>query len=368
MKVFLWSSLLLVLLFLTTCVDPVVPAYDFEEDFILVEGQIVDQAGFSEIRLSRSEILFENYTLVPITGATVSSIDGNGNEVSWQQIGTTSAYAPPADFAAQSGQSYFLRVTTPTGQVIESLPETTPSRVPVAEAELRFEQEAFFSDARNRFIPAFRLLVDLEDPADADNYYQWRFREWAMIEVCASCMRARWRNGECIESPDTRFVNRWDYLCDAPCWILSQGNQINILSDEFSQGRRIDNIEAAVIEFDRLGGLLVDLEQYSISKANFDYSTVLKDLADGAGGLNATLPAALIGNLRDVSDSEVNVLGFVGVSSLEVERVYINRDTVNGTPLPFDATVVLEPVNPSPPLAPCVGENRTTERPIGWPE
>jgi hypothetical protein len=52
---------------------------------------------------------------------------------------------------------------------------------------------------------------------------------------------------------------------------------------------------------------------------------------------------------------------------VNVERIYIDRDTVNGTPLSSNASIILEPADPSPPRAPCVGGVRTTERPAGWP-
>ncbi|MEM9261746.1 MAG: DUF4249 family protein, partial [Bacteroidota bacterium] len=247
-----------------------------------------------------------------------------------------------------------------------SVPEPVPSAVPITNARVKFEQEAYFSTGRNRFIPAFRLLVDLQDPPGERNFYQFRYTTFQTIDVCASCERARWRNGECIAGPDTRFVSRWDYLCDATCWVFSTGADLNIISDEFGEGRLIEGIEAGRFDYDRPGGLLFDVHQYSISQAAFDYNNVLKDLADGAGGLNAPLPAALVGNLTDVSETGTNVLGFVGVAAVANERIFIQRDTFGGTSLPFDGSILLEPVMPTPPVAPCEGTGRTRERPEGW--
>lgn len=361
-------TFLSLLLILATCTDPVEPVFRFETGFLLVEGRIVDQPGLSAIRLSRNEILFDNYTLVPIPGATVSCIDNDGQEVNWEQVGSTSQYRAPEGWAAEAGRSYSLRVVTPQGEVIESIAERVPTNVPVADARIKFEQEAYFSTGRNRFIPAFTLLVDLDDPADEANFYQHTFSTIEDIDVCASCERARWRNGVCIEGPDTRFVNRWDYLCDAPCWFSAQGSGSTLLSDAFSNGRRIEDIEAGRVDFIRPGGLLFLVEQYNVSAAAYDYGLVLKDLAEGSGGLNAPLPSALVGNLTDVSENGTSVLGFVGVAAANIERVYIDRDTVIGQSLPYDGEIRLEPVIPSPPVAPCEGGTRTRVRPAGWPE
>lgn len=367
-------SLRLLVLFLAiisqSCVEAVEPLYELRPGFLLIEGQIADQAGSSVVRIKKSELLFGNYNLVPVTDlASVRSVDETGSEVNWMaNPEEAGSFQPPADFSARIGSTYFLRIITAEGQVIESLPEPTPRSVPIAAARFKFEQEAYFNSNLNRFVPAFRLLVDVEDPADERNYYQWKYSTYEFLAVCARCERSVWRNGSCLGGDQYRFIGRYDYLCDAACWAQSKGSGIQILSDALSQGQRISNIEAGRIDFDWFGGLLADLQQINTSKGLFDYNTVLKNLSEGSGGLNAPLPAALIGNLRDVTNSDVQVLGYVGVVALNNSRIYINRDTVQGMPLPYDATTLLEPLLPFPPLAPCVGPGRSLTRPVGWPE
>lgn len=361
-------ALLCVLMLLTACADPVKPAFRFEAGFLLIEGRITDTPGFSEVRVSRNEILFDTYTLAAVPGSIVSSVDNEGQEVIWESVPESNSYRAPEGWVAEAGKSYYIRVVTPQGEIVESLPEQVPSSVPLLNARVEFEQEAYFSTTRNRFVPAFRLLVGLEDPADEKNFYQFNYSTWQTIDVCATCERARWRDGVCIAGPDTRFVSRWDYLCDAQCWVTAQGTGRNVLSDEFINGNRVDNIEAGRYDFDRPGGLLFVLEQYSITEAAYEFGEVLEDLAEGGGGLNAPLPAALVGNLTDISENKTSVLGFVGVAAVNTERVFVNRDTIDGESLPYDGSIILEPVNPSPPVAPCEGGTRTRERPLGWPQ
>ncbi len=353
-------------LLLSTCTDPVVPVFQFETGFILVEGRITDTPGYSEIRVSRSELLFDNYTLSPELGATVSSISSDGEEVSWEQVGGSSAFRAPEGWVAEAGKSYSLRIITSQGEMVESEPEQLPTSVPMQNVRVEFEQEAYFSTGRNRFIPAFTLLVDVDDPPGEDNFYQYRYTTYEMIDVCASCERSRWRDGVCIAGPGTNFVSRWDYLCDAACWVFSNSQDLNILSDEFSQGQRIEGIPAGRFDYSRPGGLLFDVQQYSTSAAAFAFNSTLKELADGSSGLNAPLPAALIGNLSDLSEKGTPVLGFVSVSSVSTERVYINRESFGGTSLPYDSQIILEPVMPTPPVAPCEGTNRSRIEPEGW--
>lgn len=365
-RLFRLVALICALPFLSTCTEPVVPVYQFETGFLLVEGRITDTDGYNEIRISRNELLFGDYTLVPQDDAVVSVIDDEGTEVIWDNQPGTGVYRAPLGWEGQSGRSYQVRAVTPEGEIIESAIEPMPTAVPIEEASISFEQEAYFSVGRDRFIPAFFLEVDVEDPGDEENFYQYRYTTYQTIAICASCERARWRDGECIPGPDTRFVPRWDYLCDSDCWVFANGSGINVLSDEFSNGQRISNIPAGRFDFDRPGGLLFDLQQYNISRAAYEYALTLRDLAEGAGGLNAPLPAALVGNLSDVSELETPILGFVGVSAVDIERVFIDRDTVQGESLPYQFDYRPEPVMPTPPQAPCVGFNRTTVEPEGW--
>lgn len=356
------------LFLLMTCTEAVEPTFRFEDGFLLVEGRIADTPGFSEVRLSRNQVLFNNSVLLPVIGAQVSSVSSNGEEVIWiASDEEEGVYRSPEDFVAEAGNTYFLRAATPEGELIESAPEPVPTSVPMADVRISFDQEAYFSESRSRFIPAFNLLVDVEDPADEENFYQYNFSYFEEIFVCASCVRARWRNGECIEGPDTRFVTRWDYLCDARCWISTQAAGRNVMSDAFGNGRRLENIMAGRLDYERPGGVLFVLNQYNTSRASFEFNSVIETLTEGTGGLNAPLPSALIGNLKDISANETGVLGFIGVAAVDTERIFLQRDTIDGTSLPFDGEVRLEPVVPEPPKAPCTGGSRSRDMPTGWP-
>lgn len=349
------------------CTEPVEPVYQFETGFLLVDGQMADSPGFSEVSVKRNEIRFGDYVLRPLTDARVRSVDDQGQTTEWTLSGIEEGtFTPPAGWRARPGRSYSVEVTTADGRVIVSEPEAVPTAVPIRDAYVEFEQNAYFSEDLNRFVPAFFLRVDVRDPAGEPNFYRWRFSTFEEITVCAECVRSRWRNGECIPGPDTRFVARWDYLCDTRCWITRKGGNLNASSDEFSDGSLISGIEAGRVDYNRPGGLLFDLEQFCISPGAYEYLNVIRGLTEGAGGLNAPLPAALIGNLTEVGNEVNPVLGYVGAVSVDTARVMIQQDTFGGVSLPFDRSLRLEPVRPDPPRAPCTGPGRTSVRPEGW--
>ncbi|WP_116108358.1 DUF4249 domain-containing protein [Lewinella sp. IMCC34191] len=358
--------LLLTCLLLQHCVDPIEPVYDYTTGFILVEGGIVAGGAGNEIRIRRSDLSFGRYVLEPIRDALVFSIDGSGAEVAWLKSAQTGVYLPPNDFAASEGETYHVRIQLAGGEIIESDPERIPQAVPFSNLSLSFNQEAYFSDSRQRFVPAFSLLVDIVDPADTDNFYLYTHRTWSQLSICATCHKSVYRNGVCVETASSRLVDHYDYSCLNPCWAFTDGDAFQLLSDELNPGGQYTAVPAARIDFAGVGRILAEVRQYAITRKAFAYFSVLKDLTEGSAGLNAPLPAPLYGNLRDVSDRQTTVLGYVSARSVSTDRLAWNRDSTDGTPISIPQPPVYEPLLPSPPSAPCDGPNRTASEPDGW--
>ena len=349
---------------LWACTDPAVPDYDYTKDFLLVDGRIIDEAGRSQVKVSRSGLQFGNFRLSPVESARVVSVDEVGNEVAWIAQNEAGLYRAPADFVPVTGRSYFLRVSTNEGEVVESTPETVLPPVALTDLRYRFEQEAYFDTGLDRFVPAFTFLVGLDDPPGQDNFYQFTYRTWERAVICATCYGGVYREGRCVNQPR---VDYYDYACDEVCWLIGRNTGISILADVLTDGGgALRNVPAGQLAFTGSGGILAEVEVASLSAAALEYLRQLRQLTAGAGGLNAPLPAPLYGNLRDLSPNKTNVLGYVAAAAVSSRRLYWNRDTVPGTPLRPARTPRYEPLAPSPPSAPCSGPNFTSERPIGW--
>ena len=359
-------AILLPLLALSACVDPVVPAYDYTTGFVLVEGTISAGDDNSEVHLQRSTLSFGSYRLDPIPEARVHCVAGDGSEMEWSPGSLAGSFRPPAAFVARPGDTYFLRIALATGEMIESQPETLPAPGQFDNLRVSFDQEAYYSDSRDRFVPAFTLLVDTEDTDPADNFYRYTHRTWSQTSICYTCRNSVYRNGRCVETPSSRLVDRYDYTCSDPCWVITEGTSFRLGSDDLNPNATTDALPVARIDFTGSGKLLAEVRQHAITRRAFQYYEVLQNLTEGSSGLNAPLPAPLYGNLRDLSDLETTVLGYVGGSSVVSRRLVWNRDSIDGEPLSRPPQPVLEPVSPAPPSAPCDGPNRTTEEPAGW--
>ena len=365
---------LLLSLLLTACIEPTTPDFQLEGPFYLVEGDIADRVGLSEVRVRQSNFRTVQLEFEDVAGATVVAEERAGSQVQWQASeADPGRYLPPTDFRARAGEEWSLRVTFPDGTEAVSTPEVVPPQSQVQDVRLRFDQEGRFEEARGRFVPVFRVLLDSSDPAGEQNYYQWDYRYWELETVCATCIGGRYRDGVCI--PDNvidRNKQDFDYLCEGEdgCYREVAGGRFLFASDQAFDGGQLMGNEIGNIVFTQFGGLLVEGIQYGLTADAFAYGRTVNNLVEGNSGLNATIPAALNGNLTNVDPTGPDVLGYVRAVSVASDRQYIFRDADTGEPVGRDRPINLEPIVGAfvPPMAPCTGSGRTPVRPAGWPE
>ena len=244
--------------------------------------------------------------------------------------------------------------------------------VPLDTLRIDFRQEAYFDDKRGRFIPAFRLLLDFQDPAGTKNYYRFRYLSWKSLDVCLTCRFSEINRftRKCESTEAASFVPYYDYPCrGGNCWERRLSPAVNVYSDQFSDGNPVQNYEAGMVDFEDRGGILMVVDQQQISAEAFAYTSLIERNTVSSGGLNAALPATLDGNVNAVSGGAEAVLGYFAATSSSEKRLYFNQATISGTPLPYP---VLNYHIPPPPQDiyrhPCEGPNRFRTRPVGWPQ
>ncbi|CAH0999355.1 hypothetical protein LEM8419_00653 [Neolewinella maritima] len=369
-------ALIVFTLLCTGCIEPTEPVFRLEQPFYLVEGELTDQSGQSQLTVRQSNFSDVQLTLDPISDATVlAEEEGAGTRVQWQaDPDVPGTYRAPADFAVQPGERWFVNVRFPDGTEAISAAELLPAASRIDDFRVAFEQEGRFVTAQRRFVPVFRLLLDFTDPEGTEDYYEWNYRYWEQEVVCASCDRGVYREGECI--PVERFTTnneRYDYLCESSedgCFRQRGGNQLDLSTDQAFAGGAVQDRPIGEIDFTDFGGILIEAIQYGLTAEAYAYGKVAADIVRGSSGLNATLPAALNGNVRNLDPDGPEVLGNVRVASRTTRRLFFVRDATFGEPPPRDRTIRLEPSNPpfTPPQAPCSGNGRTPIKPDGWPD
>jgi hypothetical protein len=366
------SIALLLTMILVACIEPTRPEFQLETPFYLVEGRIIADETTSEIRIRRSNFRDAALEFTAVEGAEVISSNDEGESYPWEIVDLDRGiYRPAGPLNARVGQTWTFAINLPDGTSIISDPETIQPAVPITAMNIVFEQNSTFDEGRNRFVPQFQIFIDYDDPVGEVNFYERTYRYWESTPICASCMRGRYRNGECIpQDPSERPIRRFDYLCDTQeCYEINAGSQVEFTSDELSDGSQVRDLRIGAVDFDETGGLLIEAIQYSLTPEAYEYGRIISDLVNGNSGLNPTIPAALNGNVRNADADGELVLGYLSAVSAGRSRQFLEQTLEIGSPLPFDPSIRIEPVPPPgvAPRAPCnIPGVRTSERPEGW--
>ncbi len=360
--------------FFSSCIDPVAPEFEFKEGLVFVESVATTVPKASFVTIKRSTIEFGVYVVQFVEGAQVNFQNTNTGEL----VGLTetrNSYLPPDDFVVRPGEQWKLNIQLANGKRIESSPEQVLEPVPITNIEVRYDPELVFRDnLGGKFVPGHEVSIDFEDPANEDNYYYWSYRTYENLDFCEKCFEGIWRNNECTPANFESFRARYfDYACDIDCWRIRFPESVSIFDDRFSDGRVVSKLAVGDLLLYTKENMVVEVQQFSLSPAAYDYFKVLKDVIDNNSGLNAPPPAALVGNLSNLDDDEDFVFGRFTAASTSTASLFINRELIEEPSIELAEPVVLEPqvASPFPPpattQAPC-SENRerTAVQPAKW--
>ncbi len=325
-----------IVLFCWGCIDPVEPIFEEREGLIYIDAFLSTDNTFSNVRLFESVVEFGDFRFKFISGADVRyrNMDTGNEVVLTEQV---DGYDPPENFTAQVGSTWILTIILPDGRMYRSSPERIRNPVSIANIRATYNPELKFGEGQNRFLPGHRISVDLNDPADEENFYLWKFRSFENLKFCKTCEGSTYfRNGECVDNPyDRRSAGDalLDYECGTPCWQIRFNEEIDLFSDQFTNGSTLTNLPAGDALLYTLENMVVELQQFSLSPLAYEYFRVLDDLVDNNGGLNAPPPVALIGNIFNPNDSEEFVLGRFTAAASSTRSIFIERSEITEEPV-----------------------------------
>lgn len=370
-KIFL---LLFSTLLLLTCTNPVSPDYKFIEGLIYIEGFLGTEEGTSFVSITESDVA-RYYRNIFVSGATVSFVNADSGQKTLLSE-EDAQYIPPPNFKGTVGEKWYLEVSLPNGNQYLSEIETINPSVPVKELNVRYDKQLEYIEDYQKYVPGHEVSITFDDPENQTNYYYWRFKTYDKARFCEICYQGYYRNG-CV--PLTPFLfgypEYFTYWCESDCWQIDYGNKIYIFSDEFSNGKTTTALPVGNVLLTRRTKILVEIQQFSLTPKAYKYYKTIKDLVDNNGGLNAPLPAALIGNMYNPNDANEYVLGRFTASSASTKSIMIDRTMIEE--LPIGTTIRANPEEegdpvPGPPYqftAPCVESRyRTPIQPEGWIE
>lgn len=365
---------------LASCVDPFGIDYNLNKGIIIVEGVLTDEFSDQYIQLKESKIISTNKvsSIIPLKNCIVEIIIDGIEKVSFaENPDDPGNYLGPKGFKAEPNKSYQLIFKTSNGTTYKSKLERL---VKGAEIKNVYQQLKVTGKTGDKiYNGVHEIYLDTDDPAGIKNYYLWDYNLYEAQEVCLTCdagerYYSRPLPGVCIKDlpPALRYIV-YDYECYGGCWEIIHPNKINIMSDEFSEGKTIKARKVAEVPIYHLNsGSLIEVKQQSINANIYKYYQILMEQSQKSGGLADTPPVSLIGNIESSDNS--TVAGYFRVTDETKYYHWVDRSDVLKTDLK-PVFILGRPTNfePSaedvtrPPLVACVNSyTRTNIRPKGW--
>lgn len=368
------------LLSIFACVEPFEIDYNLNENIVIVEATLTDETGPQYIFLKESKLVSNNKVSsnVPLENCKVSVvIDGKDKIQFLEKENEPGSYLSPSNFKIEPNKTYQLVFSTAKGEEFESSLERLEKG---AEIKKVYQKLEVIGKTGDKVYQGFhKIYIDTEDPSAAKNYYLWDWNLYEAQEICITCepqerYYTRPYPGVCIKDLPIGFRNiKYDYECYGACWEILHNNKINIMADDFSNGKTITARHITDVPIYHLNrGAVIEIKQQSINATAYKYYKVLLEQNQNSGGLADTPPVSLIGNIKSKSSS--TVAGYFRVADESKYFYWVDRSDVLktdilpvyliGRPPNFEPTA--EDIT-RPPLVPCINSyNRTNIKPNGW--
>lgn len=353
---------------INSCVEAVPPAFDFQDDLIIIDALASTVPGTSYATVQQTSYEFGLYRSKAISGCVIKLInaDTQEEEVLFE---SDESYIVNSNFKVAPLSRWFIEIRLPSGETYRSSVEVTPEPVPINAIQERFNLEMIYDEGSESYTSGHEIRIDFDDPADQRNYFFYQYRAYEQEVYCKLCEYGVYRDGECLSQINNPALTKeyYTYLCDVPCYKISYNSDINIFSDEFTNGKAISNLLVAKVPYTSKQDILVEVLQLNVSQNAYKHFRTLKDLVDNNSGFNAPLPAALIGNFNNLSNPDRIALGRFTAAAATNQSIFIRR-SLRSEPLSGDfklpqPEILGDPVpQPLTYVAPCIeGLYRTSD-------
>jgi hypothetical protein len=336
-------SLLILTWLVLGCVSAYDPKLSFDADLVVVNGMITDLPEAQPISLTRSRSHLDSTDVVtPIRRAQVDVLV-NGTMTIRLAESQPGVYEFPADFRGQVNNTYQLRFQTEEGDTYQSTVETMATVPAIQRAYDQFTPTGPTTRADGTPIPANEVYIDFQDPAGSRNFYLWRWRLYETQLWCATCKQGRYVVRDigpvgagpldvigCVPDPSLGYGNLFDYACRGQCWDIFYSSAIDTFTDVYTNGQPQVGHKVASIPIYQLDPALIVIEQLSISADAYRYYKLFADQVQNTGTLADSPPAPIAGNVRNLNNTQENIVGYFTAASVAVNRYKIKRQNVVG--------------------------------------
>ena len=327
----------LILVAVSSCIDPYFPNLKNYQSLLVVEGLITNENSSYKVKLSRTTSR-EDSAPEKVSDADVNIIDGNGIKAHLQNSGDGYYMTDSTAIKGVIGQKYTLQILTSDGKEYRSEECTM---LPVTGINtLYYEKGEEFSGNPAEAFTGLKIFLNSDDATGMNKYFRWTFEEvWKFIIPGVQKYTYIFIDDTTFSFPSVPVVNDL-------CWKSSKSGEI-ITNSILPGGATY--IDKQLIQFiapvksDRLSqeySILV--KQYSVSKKEFDFWNDLQKVNEAGGDIFDSQPYKVISNIHNVNDANEMVLGYFEVSAVSQKRMFITARELDPLFLPHYETSCVE--------------------------
>lgn len=315
---------LIIIILLTTCIEPYVPNIEGYQSLLVVDGLITDENSAYTVKLSRS--MKEDGEPVMVSDASVSVSDDIGNTFYFESTGDGFYQSDVTSFKGTVGRTYTLNITTSEGEQYKSDP-CMMFDVPDIDT-IFFEKDELLSNNGTELDIGIQIYLRSKQ-GDDSRYYRWTFDETWKFKVPTPSRSIYVDESHIYMNPDVR-----EY-----CWKNRKSAEILINRTYPGDTKTIQKMPLTFIASDKSDRLLMHysilVKQYSISREEYDFWYNLSKVDVIGGDIFAAQPYSVSSNIHDVNNSEKKVVGYFQVSAVRQMRKEIPFSDVVGLDLPY---------------------------------
>lgn len=306
---------LIILLGLWTCIKPYTPALKASStEKYVVQGMVSNQEGWQEVNVSITSSVNEPH-FIPVDFCEAKIIDDENNIFDLINTGAGNYKVWMTSDELVIGRGYKIKVTMAGGIDLESDYDYIPKGPAIG--KVYYEVEQHHVDYPEGWLLGVQFYTNMAGENSDSRYYRWKLTE--TYEYHSVYPLEFYYNGQVqqVSPPDSS---------EMVCYRTDLVDEIFTLSTESFSSNSIYKFPLHYIEntTPKLGILYsLLIEQIALSREAYFYWDQLRQNNEEQGGLYATQPLAVKGNIRNINSPDFEVLGFFQASYMSKKRIFV---------------------------------------------
>jgi hypothetical protein len=291
------------------------PALKNNPDFLVVDGFLNTAPDSTYIKLTHTRNLADTAPGMPELNASLV-VEGDQNTlIPLTEIGN-GLYGNRTPL--NTGEKYRLSIHTSGGREYRS--DFVPFKQTPAIDSLTWEEDSL----------GVNFFVNTHDPQNNTTYYRWQFDETWQYNTYLVSNFDYINDSVVLRNPDQQIHSCWKNNL-SPSILLSSTSQLSKdIVSHFLFNYVSKSTEKIYVQYS------VQINQYALTKDEFDYWALLKKNSEQLGTLFDAQPTQLNSNIHCLTNPDEPVMGYLSASSVQKKRIFVTiRQLTNYNYLPY---------------------------------